>query len=133
MIEPRAGALRDELGADADRVAWIDMERVGRNPARIIPVWQDWAERNGARVFRGIGEIAGNSIVHGGGHGTVAVWTEEPRSSARSTTRATSSTRSPAATAPPPIRTVAGDCGWPTSSATSSRSAPRRQQAQRCA
>ncbi|MFE2873644.1 anti-sigma factor RsbA family regulatory protein [Embleya sp. NPDC059259] len=56
VIEPRAGALRDELGADADRVAWIDMERVGRNPARIIPVWQDWTERNGARVFRGIGE-----------------------------------------------------------------------------
>ncbi|WP_406299562.1 anti-sigma factor RsbA family regulatory protein [Embleya sp. NBC_00888] len=56
VIEPRAGALRDELGADADRVAWIDMERVGRNPARIIPVWQDWAEHHGARVFRGIGE-----------------------------------------------------------------------------
>ncbi|MFF7247470.1 anti-sigma factor RsbA family regulatory protein [Embleya sp. NPDC008237] len=56
VIEPRAGALRKELGADADRVAWIDMERVGRNPARIIPVWQDWAESNGARVFRGIGE-----------------------------------------------------------------------------
>ncbi|WP_406279503.1 anti-sigma factor RsbA family regulatory protein [Embleya sp. NBC_00896] len=56
VIEPRAGALREELGAEAARVAWIDMERVGRNPARIIPAWQQWTEDNGARVFRGIGE-----------------------------------------------------------------------------
>jgi anti-sigma regulatory factor (Ser/Thr protein kinase) len=34
------------------------MERVGRNPARIIPAWQDWVDRNASsgRRFRGIGE-----------------------------------------------------------------------------
>jgi anti-sigma regulatory factor (Ser/Thr protein kinase) len=58
VIEPRAGLLRDALGADARRVEFLDMERVGRNPARIIPAWQDWVDRNvpAGRRFRGIGE-----------------------------------------------------------------------------
>lgn len=58
VIEPRAGLLRRELGADAREVRFIDMERVGRNPARIIPAWQDWVDEQTAagRAFRGIGE-----------------------------------------------------------------------------
>jgi anti-sigma regulatory factor (Ser/Thr protein kinase) len=56
VIEPRAGALRDTLGADAAHLTWIDMERVGRNPARIIPTWQEWTGRHGDRAYRGIGE-----------------------------------------------------------------------------
>ncbi|WP_406289374.1 anti-sigma factor RsbA family regulatory protein [Embleya sp. NBC_00896] len=56
VIEPRAGALREELAADAGHVTWIDMERVGRNPARIIPAWQQWTREQGTRAFRGIGE-----------------------------------------------------------------------------
>ena len=58
VVEPRAGLLRDALGADALRVEFLDMERVGRNPARIIPAWQDWADRNApaGRRFRGVGE-----------------------------------------------------------------------------
>lgn len=58
VIEPRAGLLRDELGADARHVEFIDMEAVGRNPARIIPAWQQWVLRHqgAGRGFRGIGE-----------------------------------------------------------------------------
>ena len=68
VIEPRAKLLREELGAEAERVEFADMERLGRNPARIIPAWQDWVERNTgpagrrdraeerARGFRAIGE-----------------------------------------------------------------------------
>jgi anti-sigma regulatory factor (Ser/Thr protein kinase) len=58
VIEPRASLLREEMGADAEHVQFLDMENVGRNPARIIPAWQDWVDRQGAagRGFRGIGE-----------------------------------------------------------------------------
>lgn len=56
VIEPRASALRDALGDDADHVTWMDMAEVGRNPARIIPAWQEWTESQAARAFRGIGE-----------------------------------------------------------------------------
>lgn len=58
VIEPRASLLREELGADARHVRFIDMAAVGRNPARIIPAWQEWVEESGStgRGFRGIGE-----------------------------------------------------------------------------
>jgi anti-sigma regulatory factor (Ser/Thr protein kinase) len=58
VIEPRASLLREELGADARLVNFIDMEAVGRNPARIIPAWQEWVVRHRGAVagFRGIGE-----------------------------------------------------------------------------
>lgn len=58
VIEPRASMLRDELGADARHVEFIDMLAVGRNPARIIPAWQSWVDRHvsAGRAFRGIGE-----------------------------------------------------------------------------
>jgi anti-sigma regulatory factor (Ser/Thr protein kinase) len=61
VIEPRRNLLREELGADAEHVHFIDMEEVGRNPARIIPAWQKWVDRNtnGAeppQTFRGVGE-----------------------------------------------------------------------------
>src|SRR5207248_1141054 len=36
---PRTQLLRDALGADARRVRFADMAEIGRNPARIIPVW----------------------------------------------------------------------------------------------
>lgn len=60
VIEPRAALLCEELGQDAGNgnVEYIDMWTVGRNPARIIPAWQDWVDRNrgSGRRFRGIGE-----------------------------------------------------------------------------
>jgi len=58
VVEPRATLLRDALGRDAEHVGFLDMATVGRNPARIIPAWQDWVDRHAsdARGFRGIGE-----------------------------------------------------------------------------
>ncbi|HET9170765.1 MAG TPA: sensor histidine kinase [Actinospica sp.] len=58
VVDSRAKLLREELGPEADDVEYLDMERIGRNPARIIPAWQDWAQRNlprGGR-FRGVSE-----------------------------------------------------------------------------
>jgi anti-sigma regulatory factor (Ser/Thr protein kinase) len=51
-------ALRRELAEDASRLCFEDMADVGRNPARIIPVWRDFVERGGShgRGLRGIGE-----------------------------------------------------------------------------
>ena len=67
VTEPRAKLLHEELGADAAEVEFLDIERVGRNPARIIPAWRDWLDRNLARRgsgprsrprgLRGIGEV----------------------------------------------------------------------------
>ncbi len=50
--------LRSELGADADRVLFADMDDVGANPARIIPTWRDFVDDRAApgRGLRGIGE-----------------------------------------------------------------------------
>lgn len=58
VVESRAKLLREELGADAENVEYLDMERIGRNPARIIPAWQDWVQRNRprGRPFRGVSE-----------------------------------------------------------------------------
>ncbi len=56
--EQRARLLRDALGADAERVRFVDMQEVGRNPARVMPAWRDFlAEHAGhPRGVRGIGE-----------------------------------------------------------------------------
>lgn len=50
--------LRSELGADARSVVFADMADVGANPARIIPAWRDFVNKNGggSRRLRGIGE-----------------------------------------------------------------------------
>ncbi|HEX5763311.1 MAG TPA: sensor histidine kinase [Solirubrobacterales bacterium] len=54
----RARALRAELNGEADAVRFVDMERLGRNPARIIPAWQEFVDEHGGsdRPVRGIGE-----------------------------------------------------------------------------
>ena len=49
--------LQDALGSDATGVDWVDMGEIGRNPARIIPAWRDFAARRGpGQSLRGIGE-----------------------------------------------------------------------------
>jgi anti-sigma regulatory factor (Ser/Thr protein kinase) len=50
--------LEKELGRDAARVRFADMQEVGANPARIIPAWREFANQCAAdgRPFRGIGE-----------------------------------------------------------------------------
>jgi anti-sigma regulatory factor (Ser/Thr protein kinase) len=54
----RVGLLRSALGADAAAVRFADMEELGRNPARIIPAWQEFVDVHGGagRPLRGIGE-----------------------------------------------------------------------------
>lgn len=57
MAEDSIATLRAELGAAADGVRFLDVSRIGRNPARVLPVWRDWIEENaGRRPFRGVGE-----------------------------------------------------------------------------
>ena len=53
--EDKVALLRAALGADADRVRFTDMERLGRNPARIIPAWREFMARTGGPRL-GIGE-----------------------------------------------------------------------------
>jgi anti-sigma regulatory factor (Ser/Thr protein kinase) len=50
--------LRGELGAGAEEIEFANIEEFGRNPARIIPVWQDFVDRQAPLEgrFRGIGE-----------------------------------------------------------------------------
>lgn len=58
VLSRKIDLLRDELGDDADRVAFADMgSDFGRNPARLIPAWQRYLQRcpPGVRV-RGVGE-----------------------------------------------------------------------------
>ena len=57
VIPPKIDLLREALGDRAADVRFADMSEVGRNPSRIIPVWQEFVatHANGGRV-RGIGE-----------------------------------------------------------------------------
>ena len=43
LPEPRLGALKAELGTAAERVTFADMASVGRNPGRILSVWDQFA------------------------------------------------------------------------------------------
>jgi anti-sigma regulatory factor (Ser/Thr protein kinase) len=49
--------LRAVLGtASADQVRFVDLAQVGRNPARIIPMWRDAVDAADGRRVRGVGE-----------------------------------------------------------------------------
>lgn len=54
----KIGLLCDELGSEAARVDFKDMDSVGSNPARIIPAWYDFVANHGgsSQHMRGIGE-----------------------------------------------------------------------------
>lgn len=55
-LPDHVAALRRELGDDAAKVEFLDMAEVGRNPARIIPVWRDFVAEHAGRSVRGVGE-----------------------------------------------------------------------------
>jgi anti-sigma regulatory factor (Ser/Thr protein kinase) len=57
-LPPRADALRSELGDRAARVEFVDIQAAGRNPARIVPVWSDFAARHAEtrKPLNGVGE-----------------------------------------------------------------------------
>jgi anti-sigma regulatory factor (Ser/Thr protein kinase) len=54
--------LRSEVGAVPDAVAFADMTGVGQNPARLLPLWSEFAAEHAGDVsaFRGIGEPVWN-------------------------------------------------------------------------
>ena len=54
--QANAELLRAELGADAEGVAFVAIEDVGRNPARIVPFWRDFLAARPGRPARGISE-----------------------------------------------------------------------------
>ncbi|MEX2554172.1 MAG: sensor histidine kinase [Actinomycetota bacterium] len=57
VVSSKIELLRDALGSDADEVLFADMGEIGRNPARIIPVWQEFVNgRADGGAVRGIGE-----------------------------------------------------------------------------
>lgn len=51
-----AELLRTELGSDAERVGFVAIEEVGRNPARIVSFWRDFLAGRSGRPARGISE-----------------------------------------------------------------------------
>lgn len=55
---PRMKALEAELDADGEQIRFVEMEELGRNPARIIPAWHGFVEEHAGhdRRVRGIGE-----------------------------------------------------------------------------
>ncbi len=56
--EAKAARLGADLGDDSSLVRLVDMRDVGRNPARIIPVWQSFVARHAGpgRGALGVGE-----------------------------------------------------------------------------
>lgn len=48
--------LEGELGEAAERIRFADMDKLGRNPAWIIPFWREFVDEAGGRSVRGIGE-----------------------------------------------------------------------------
>jgi DcmR-like sensory protein len=58
VIEEHGEWLREELGARADSVTFVDMAKLGRNPAKIIPAWQKFLDTDAAdhAPARGVGE-----------------------------------------------------------------------------
>lgn len=57
-LPDRISALSSALGDDASRVTFLDMARVGRNPARIIPAWREFVAAHSGEPVRGVGEPA---------------------------------------------------------------------------
>ena len=53
---PQISLLRASLGADAERVSFADMHLVGRNPARLIPVWRQFLDDHQEHPVRGVSE-----------------------------------------------------------------------------
>jgi anti-sigma regulatory factor (Ser/Thr protein kinase) len=57
-LPAQTDAIRAGLGEDAERVTFVDMADVGRNPACIIPVWLEFVSRHSGTPVRGVGEPA---------------------------------------------------------------------------
>lgn len=58
VAEDKCELIAAELGPDADRALFLDMQKVGHNPASIIPLWRDFVDDHEGLPVRGIGEPA---------------------------------------------------------------------------
>jgi anti-sigma regulatory factor (Ser/Thr protein kinase) len=58
VAEEKGELIAGELGPDAERVLLLDMEKVGHNPASIIPLWRDFVDDHQGLPARGISEPA---------------------------------------------------------------------------
>lgn len=57
MLSDRLTVVDEALGADSAHVEFVDMEELGRNPARIIPAWRRFlADAPSGSPLRGVGE-----------------------------------------------------------------------------
>jgi hypothetical protein len=58
VVRRHADWLRESLGTQARKVKFVDMAKLGGNPARIIPAWQKFVDQHSGlgRPVRGIGE-----------------------------------------------------------------------------
>jgi anti-sigma regulatory factor (Ser/Thr protein kinase) len=58
LAPAKIATLRCELQGAANAVRFVDMDKLSRNPARIIPAWQDFVSEHAGqgRRLRGIGE-----------------------------------------------------------------------------
>ena len=52
----RLGAVRAAVSDAGERVSYVELDDVGRNPARILPVWHEFARGSGTAPCRGVGE-----------------------------------------------------------------------------
>jgi anti-sigma regulatory factor (Ser/Thr protein kinase) len=53
----KAGLVREALGPEAEEIRFIDIEEIGRNPARLLPAWREFAaEQLPGTPLRGLGE-----------------------------------------------------------------------------
>jgi hypothetical protein len=58
VVPEHTAWLQDALGRRAAQIEFVDMQQLGRNPARIIPAWQSFLDTHSGdgRPVRGIGE-----------------------------------------------------------------------------
>ena len=58
VVRRHANWLRESLGTQSRKVKFVDMAKLGHNPARIIPAWQKFVDQHSGygRPVRGIGE-----------------------------------------------------------------------------
>jgi anti-sigma regulatory factor (Ser/Thr protein kinase) len=56
LSEKKTTTLKAALGSDADHVAFADMDKLGWNPARIIPAWDQFLASHPGQRVRGVGE-----------------------------------------------------------------------------
>ena len=58
VVRRHVNWLRESLGTQARKVKFVDMAKLGRNPARIIPAWQKFVDQHSGygRPVRGVGE-----------------------------------------------------------------------------